>query len=950
MFFQKFFKKFPSKKRFLGNAFFAAAAILSFAGTTFAQDFVSKSGNVLEIPFEDKSLNFSSLELAKLALKSGQNNLALSFANEILADENAVPEVRNSALFLAATAEISLGKFSDAEEKLEILGNDSVEKKLRWALVKIGERDFYSAEKFLSEIDDESLSNADSAWFFAAKGIVEAKKIGAEAEENSDEIFSQDALAGTFFSTARERAESASQFAEFEFLQAFAYAIFGGNPSEEKIEEFREKVISDEENSARWTKLLAMSLAAKGDFEEARAALGNAKNASAQERAEFDLLQGIFQNDLKSSAARRAFLRVLKARPKRVLQEIALAGIWLGIEEIAAVPENLEQVILAANEVEFFFEALENEKNLGNEVADLELLFRAKIAILAGNSAVAEKLVNSILEKFPTSSLVPEALRISAWAAIKKGEFRKAAPLIERLSELESDPEEKANLNVRLGECYFESGDYSLAANVYAKIDGKIFGENYAGYLIFQEIFSEICAGNLDQAAELLDKTHAEFESDEARGNAENSEIINWLSRAECSLIFALRKASPARLKDAAERCKNFLAKKNVLTPFRIYALWQQAVLAVEMNDAEMILKTADDFSDEVGKISDRDFSEIGWEKEKLLSNVSLLKIRGFSMLGNDAEGKSELENLRSNFSGTTAEIVSFLEEGRAFADKKQPTAALLCYEKLIERCGENPEFSEYVAKAYFEAAQQFAALGRFRDAISFLDTLATRFPDSPLAFYARLQQADFFRILNEFDSALAVYEKLKIAFPHRQDLRRVEISRADCLLALAATSRPENAAGTTNLAIANAAKTNLEAAIFAYERLFSLPDVPFDLMAEAGNKWAYATAQTAKILEKVAPEARERYFDEAKKIHWKVVNEVFSKATKDSEDPAAVWGARTGYWIARSLFAIAEIAEQQNDFDEAKKVYDLVENWSSKNWIPGAEYARSRKAAIQGK
>ncbi|MCD8299072.1 MAG: tetratricopeptide repeat protein [Opitutae bacterium] len=896
------------------------------------------------------------LGLASLALRSGQSGLALDFVNGILADAKASPATRDAALLLGASAEIARGRFPEAQKKLDAVKVDSAAKSLRLALVKIGLRDFAGADAILNSISENRLSDPDTAWFFLARGLVEAKKFGDARVEDPENFVPDDSEIGdsaeAFFRRARERAENAAQVAQFDFVRIFAVAVLGGNVSDEKIAELRERASGSGQDSARWSKLLAVSLSARGDLAGAQEALASAKNVSPQERAEFDLLTGFFQSNTASSAARRAFMRVIKQRPARELQEVALAGLWEGIEEMSASQENFEQMVLAANEIEFFFDELDADmqrrsqisgENVETGAADLELLTRARIAALVGNNAVAEKHSSAILEKFPKSNLVPEALRIAVWAAIKKGEYRKAAPLLSRLRDNESDPAEKARLSVKLGECYFESGDYRLAASVYAKTDGSVFGGNYSGYLIFQEIFSEICAGNLDYAAKLLDAKIAEIERDP--GVVGNDEIRDWLMRAECTLILALRRTSPARFEEAAARCEELLSMKNVLAPFRVYALWQRAVLASESGNSEVLLENADELIYELGNFTEKDLAETGWDKEKLLSNAALLKARGFFLAGDDVSERAQLELLRAQYPDSTAAIVSYLEEGRALADGKQPTAALRCYEKLIERCGDDPEFSEYTTRAYFEAAQQAAALGRSRDAVAFLDSLASKFPDSSLAFYARLQQADFFRGLNEFDSALAVYEKLKTQYPNRQDLRRVEISRADCLLALAATARGGNDEGGTQ-----DARSDLESAIVAYERLFSLPDVPFDMMAEAGNKWGYATVQTAKMFEKSAPETRDRYLAEAKKIHWRVVNEVFAKASKDGEDPASVWGARTGYWIARSLFAIAEICEQQGDFDGARKAYERVLEWNEKNWIPGAEYARSREAAIRGK
>ncbi len=972
-------------RRSFGNKLFVSLALLSaFAGTAVAQDTEASaqqiaadaekpiqpnpalsgkltnyygSGTVVrgvELPPPgEKFQALNDLALARLALQSGQSGLALEFVDGILADPNASSATRDTALLIGATADIERGRFTEAQKKLNLVKVESAAKQLRRAFVRIGFRDFTSAENLINTVAENRLSKEDEAWYLLARGLIEAKKFGDARASTPPEDFPEESselgsVAEGYFRRAREHAENVAQLAQFEFVREFAATVLAGNVSDEKITELRNRA----GESARWAKLLAVALASRGNFAGAREALDEAKDISSQDRAEFDLLRGILQNDPKSAVARQAYMSVIRRRPRQELQEIALAGLWEGIEEMSAIQGNTEQTILAANEIEFFFDELEAEERdrarsvenvKAGAVPDLELLARARIAALVGNNSLAERHASSLLERFPSSTLVPDALRIAVWAMIRKGEYRRAAPLLVQLRDMESDPAEKVRLSVRLAECYFESGDYRLAADVYAKTDGRVFGGSYSGYLIFQEIFSEICAGNLDHATQLLDEKLDEIEQD--LGSTDSEEIRDWLMRADCALILALRRTSPARLAEATERCENLLERRNVLAPFRVYALWQRAMLAAEADNPDVLFESLNELTSDLGRFTDLELSEMSWDKQRLLANAALLKARGYALKGDEASERAQLELLRVQYPDSTAAVASYLAEGRSFADRKQPTAALRCYERVLELCEDNPEFSEYASRAYFEAAQQAAALGRPRDAVAFLDAVATKYPTSPLVFYARLQQADFFRTLNEFDSALAVYERLKTQYPDRQDLRRVELSRADCLLALAASAR-----SATDAAKNQAARADLDSAIVAYERLSSLPDVPFDLMAEAGNKHGYATAQMGILFESASPEALEQRIAEAKKIHWRNVNDVFARASADGNDPTSVWGTRTGYWLARSLFAIGELCEQEGDIEGARKAYDRVEDWSSKGWIPGADYARSRKAALDGK
>ena len=322
-----------------------------------------------------------------------------------------------------------------------------------------------------------------------------------------------------------------------------------------------------------------------------------------------------------------------------------------------------------------------------------------------------------------------------------------------------------------------------------------------------------------------------------------------------------------------------------------------------------------------------------------------LLKARGL-LRGNDEKAALEqLAILREHFAKSPAAAISYIEEGRALTAKKLPANALACYEKLIERYGDDSEFEEFTSIAYFEAAQQAATLGRQRDAIHFLDVLVAKSPASPLRFYARLRQADLFRVLNDFDSALAVYENLIAAVPDHPDLRRVEIARADCLLALALAVGEENSPENRSARAANLAK-----AVAAYERLFSLPGAPCELMAEAGFKWAYAVSQSPKLRENASETTKKDAAEKAQKIYFATVNTVFEKACAGGNAPSQTWGATSGYWISRSLFALAELYEKSGDYVNARKAYAQIIDWSSRNWIPGAQYAQARLNAISAR
>ena len=163
--------------------------------------------------------------------------------------------------------------------------------------------------------------------------------------------------------------------------------------------------------------------------------------------------------------------------------------------------------------------------------------------------------------------------------------------------------------------------------------------------------------------------------------------------------------------------------------------------------------------------------------------------------------------------------------------------------------------------------------------------------------------------------------------------MRIVEMRRADTLLALAARAeRDENAREAFRDAIGKAKA--------AYERLFSLPDQPLSLKAEAGFKWAYA--EESSVSENSSAGAREQALEQAREIYWKTASDVIS--VQRPETHQAVEG---GYWVARCLFALAESYEKIGDYESARNAYEKAREWSELGLIPGKSYAEQRRRRI---
>ena len=399
--------------------------------------------------------------------------------------------------------------------------------------------------------------------------------------------------------------------------------------------------------------------------------------------------------------------------------------------------------------------------------------------------------------------------------------------------------------------------------------------------------------------------------------------------RAECAVIEAFR--AEGLFREAAERAEKFLAQPDLPDDFRVRVLWTRALCALELDDAATALSAAGALDSAAANLGGNASAALREKAPELQSRSMLLKARAQFLGGNDAEGLALLSELRERFPDSAAAAVSWLEEGRRFGETGKPARALICYETLIDRFGSQEKFAEYAAIAAFEAAQAAATIGRPDEAVKQLQTLISRYPKSPLTFYARLRQADFFRILNDFDSALAVYDAVIAGWPDRAEMRIVEMRRADALRALAARAEID---GNEKDAAAEA-RSRAEA---AYERLFSLPDQPLSLKAEAGFKWGDVVARDGAVSKDAA--ARERAAAQARTIFWRAAEETLDAARE--RGGAAALGETGGYWVARCYFALAASYERAGDYESARGVYGLIAEQSAAGMIPGGRYAES--------
>lgn len=844
---------------------------------------------------------------AELALLSGLPSIAEEISRRELEEKSLSNAERDRLLLTLSGAQIAQGEYASAAASVEDIAGNSAQKRLRAAFVALSRGAFEDAEKQLVGLPVETFPRQEHSWFFFVRGLTEFF-LGKKDAANVD------------FEEAEENALSAAEREHIAFVRRWANVVGGESVSESELESLRAA-----REDARFTpsfseagKLYAVALAKSGNLAAAREALREVEPVPAKDAADFALLEGLWAENPGSEVARTAFQRVIAARPPRSRQSAAFSGLLRNVVVLRAAGK-IEESILAANGIENFLSALPED----GSVRDLELFTRARIACEVENFRRAEALTEELISRFPASPFVSDALRLLTGIAVREKEYRRAVSLLEQLRATLRLPEEVVRADILIADCNFLSGDYALAADAYARVseaDANAMDPEDLGGIFFQQAYSEIRSGHVLAAAALLDSPIA------------SRVPPAWTMRTECAVIEGLQQAG--LWEAAAARAKTFLERSDLVTDFRIRILWTQALLALNLNDPETVLRNADLLAELASKPEGITSPELRETAAELVSRSVLLKARALFLSGKHAEALEQLSDLRERYPDTNSAVVSWLEEGRRFHELGKPERALVCYETLIDRYGAQEKFAEYFSIAVFEAAQAAATIGRPEEAVKQLQALISRYPKSPLAFYARMRQADFFRILNDFDSALAVYENLIAAEADRPAMRVVEMRRADTLRALAARAEgDENMRGTF--------LDSLSKAKAAYERLFSLPDQPISLKAEAGFKWGYS--EEASAPENGDPVARERAWEQARTIYWKTASEIISDALKrDKMTPI-----EGGYWVSRCLFALAGLYEKSGDYESARSTYEKVREWGALGIIPGKNYAEQRRRRI---
>jgi len=840
---------------------------------------VADAGDQIELEWRAES--------AERALQAGLPGVAETIFRATLNQASDLSPVRMAALKMGlAQALIGQGRYVAARAQLESVPVEfQTGAHPLYLAVSIygdgGERiDADAFRAALKKVSMPKLSANDLPWLALLQGL------RAELDDQPDE-------ATAAYARAVELSKQPMQRSHFEGL-ILRQKILAAPADEALAAELRAKINKFDGQAAAYpyVREYAVTLYSLGRIGEAVGAIERElENISAGygagEREQLRLLKGIILG-ADSESGRASLKELIRSGQNREAMGIALQLLARTPKQEADLMDFLK-VMLSRTE----------PHPLRGQMYYLRSQLAMKLAEKdPGMMAIAESDARILLQQFPGLSEITNVYRLLAYAALQREpkQYRAAADFLIQLRDQSTDAQGLVELNRLIGDCYFLNRDFANAVDFYSAARTREIGSNRDGDLFLRLILAQVRAGLIDQALQLIDE--ADFSGSIAL-------VDRW--RAEWNVAQALQ--ASGELGRALKRVRLLLKDSSpdtVPTALDIRLRWLEAYLsreAQEMNGlAERVAKLLARLNvtpTEQGEEED----DLTPEVARLLKTEILLLQGSVLVSAGDANaGMAVLTQLRREFADTAAAQRSYLIEAAYHGLVGDFVSAQATLTSLAQTYPESP----LAPQALFEAALYCERRGAdfFPQAVVLHNDLAERYASAPLFYFARLKQGNLLRSMNDFAGAQIVYENLINGFPAHEMRYVAELSRADCMLALAGNE-----------------PSALGDVVVILERLLDLPNLPLDFQAEAAHKWAFALLKSNST-------------EKAKEV----LSLSVSRFLLDGKQ-AAELGAAGRYWVARSMLQLGDILEKEDALAEARRVYRKLIAYN----LPGRHIAISR-------
>lgn len=806
-------------------------------------------------------------EGAQAALNAGMPALAVSVIESSLS-KNAKNGGSRALNETYVDSLIALGDYDSALARLATLSEKTPADKLRKAVILCGLGRGDIAKTSLDGIEENALPETLRAWFHIAKAY-------AFFEEGDS------AKAVAEFETAKKTARTASAAADAEIGLSLAKLA---QPAGSGGEYVLEKRLAENVNTYMGTpqgfafaKQYAGVLFRQGKVNQALDVL--------QQQLEISLAPEIDKDELNL---------IVAAMTKDPEKQIDILGRILKKTNSVNVAEFAIELIssnklVAPEKLDAFLNDINENSSLA--IKDKIIAELALNAVKENNAEKAVDYAQRIISNFKNSKRQADALRILAWGALSNGggkapQYRLAASYLTKLADLQTSADERNMLMYLAANCYFRDKDFSTAADIFARIFDAL--PQKANFILDKIIDSYLALSEEAKAEQFVERTLK---------NKAVSDTERW--RAEWKLISFLR--ANGKISKALGRIKNAVsATSESSSALKLRMMW---LLATITEQAGQYSKAAA-YCDNIADMANAEETEDPDAAHEIAANALLLKAVCLEKIGGRvsvADAIKTYKTIRRDYPQTEAAPLSYLYQARAEAQTGGFDAAKnLCME--LASAAQSPELKY---SALFEAAEYAKRIGttaEYKNAVEILNTLCTEFPDDPRNFYAKLSQADILRLMNSFADAQKLYADTAAQFEKHPEAHIAQLRYGDCL---------------------SAQGKYTEAAAY-FERLFSLPNVPVAVKAEAADKWRLALEKTGRT-------------SEADEVSWLTANTILKSAGED---------AVAKYWLSRNLLSLAQSLEKQSLNADARAVYALI----AKYRLPAYRLAESKIKNLKDK
>ncbi len=833
----------------------------------------------------------TALATAQRALEMGFPSAAVDLFRRALAHPAMQGDVRNHVVLAWVTALMDDGRLAEAEQALtEFKGPPTPGYHLKAGLIAAGNRKWDAARAAAAAIKEETLLNADVAWWHFLQGAVAfgtAPDIGLGA-----------AAASPHYERAVKALDDkpayATQRAHLLLAQQQMELLMGQNFANEKVvRDARQELEKNQGNSTGYRAVRNLAVAHHG-LGQRDAAIGllqqqlrGLPREERQVRDEWSLLLGMIA-DPSEGVGRVQLLSLVATGTDRAKQQAAL--VLLSRHS----PDGRRRQELRSKLTELI------QAPTRHPLLEELLLFRAQTALLDRDNLAAEEDASLLVEQFPGSLLKKAALVVKTNSAWDAGRFRNATRFATEARAAHEPGEVHAQLGVLIAEAFFRTGlssqetsDFRNAADAYAAALREVPPGVKAGALMFQRVESEIRAGRLDEAQSLLDSL-----AQDPRLDVTN----RW--HAESNLVRALQGNGKTQAAfDRVNRLLQTSAGGGLSAELRVRMAWLQARLSYDIGDyprtlalTEALLAPQEGIASELQK--------------EITSNTLLLQAQANFALDQperNATAVQLLKTLRSEHPSSSAASYSYIAEATAEAKKGRFDNARRLLLELAD--ADKQRNNAYVPYALYQAALYDAQIEKYHEANINLERLVTDYPRSELVFYARMTQGDVFRNRGDFGYAEAAYNAARKAFPQHKEIAAAELALADC----------------HNFQAANDAG-HRELASQGYLHLYETATAPIDRRIEAGFKYGLLLDGHGRSADAQAA--------------WVGLVAQFLGA----DDTVSSLSAAGRYFLSKTLAYLGDSYAKAGKLEQARQAYNRILT----KQLPGTEEVRERLQRVQ--